>query len=135
MLTLEFVLIAPLLLVLVLAGVEFAAWLMATQAVSAAACVGARAASVTDATLATVEAAVAQALDDWKFGQAIDPVAIKVTNQVGDMSTDLADAQTGDMVKVIVSVDVVDAVPDLLNFFGVLLSGEKLTASCVARKE
>ncbi len=124
----------PILLIMILAATQFAIWLVAGQAVGAAASVGARTAAVGGSTNGSVQSAVAKALEHWSFASSVDPVVVVVSDEMGAISSDLFDAQTGDMVKVTVSVDVAAAVPNLLKFIGVPLEGE-LSSCFVARRE
>lgn len=126
MLTLELVLVLPVLLIVVLGIVQLSLLLLANQAVAAAANVGARTASLPGATASTVESAVNQALGPWQFGPAIEPIVVE---------PDPATAPTGTPVEVTVSVRSVVAVPNLLKFVGISLDEHRLRATFVARKE
>jgi Flp pilus assembly protein TadG len=125
-LTLELVLVLPILLIVVLGVVQLSLMLLANQALGAAASVGARAASLPGATSASVEAAVAQALAPWRFAGDIDPVAV---------TPDPLFAPTGAPMSVTVSIDTTDAAPNLLQYIGLSIEGQKLQATYVARKE
>lgn len=127
LLTFELILVLPLLLIVVLATIELATMLLANQALSAAAHVGAREASIPGATRARVERAVEQALSPWRFAPALDPVHIDPPN--------LSAARTGAPVTVRLSVRSSAAVPDLLRFVGLSLEGQRLEAAYVLRKE
>lgn len=127
MLTLELVLVLPILLIVVLAIVQFAGLLLASQALHAAASVAAREASIPGATAAGVAGSVERSLAGWRFAGFVDPVRIVPTEP------DLA--ASGDPITVTVSVDSVRAVPNLLGVFGVRLGNPKLTATFVSRKE
>ena len=120
------VLVLPVLLIVVLGVVQLSIMLMANQALGAAASVGARAATLPGATNASVEAAVAGALTPWSFAGDVVPVTV---------SPDPSVAPTGTPMSVTVSVDTVNAAPDLLKFIGLSVDGQKLQATYVARKE
>lgn len=126
-LTLELVLVLPILLIVILAIVQLAALLMASQALQAAASVGAREASLPGATHERVVGAVQRTLEPWRFAPHLDPVRIE--------PVDPSAAASGDPVTVSVSVDSALAAPNLLNVFGVRLAGQKLAATFVYRKE
>jgi len=133
-LTLELVLTLPVLLIVLFALVEYAILLVANQAVTAAAAVGARAATLPNATHASVVDSVQQALSTWQFGTEINPVEIEINN-TSDSVVPLSDAQTGDAVRVTVTLDSIHAAPNLLSFVGMSLNGQQLSASYVLRKE
>lgn len=126
-LSLELILVLPILLIVILATVEFGMLLASGQAVNAAAGVGAREATLPGATPAKVQAAVQRAVASWRFARRLDAVQISPAHP--------QDARTGDPVKVTVSVDSAAAAPNLLRFVGVSLAGQKLSASYVLRKE
>ncbi|MEZ6069710.1 MAG: TadE/TadG family type IV pilus assembly protein [Pirellulales bacterium] len=127
MLTLELVLTLPLLLLLLLATVVFALLLMVSQAIHAAAGAGAREAALPDATAASVQDVVDQALHHWRFADRVRPVVIE--------PADPQTAHTGDPVSVRVSVGWTAAVPDLLKWIGLSFEGRQICAEYVARKE
>lgn len=134
-LTVELVLTLPLLLVVVLAVIQFSMLLISSQAVSAAANVGVRQASLPSATAAAVQSAVFQSLTGWKF-QGEAEVVIYV-NGVSEMSSpgELAASNTGDLVTVTVNVPSIEASPDLLKLVGFSIADQTLTATYVMRKE
>lgn len=72
-LSLELVLVLPILLLVLVALVQVASYLMALQTLQAAALVGAREASLPGATEVSVQAAVLEALGPWRYGQQLDP--------------------------------------------------------------
>lgn len=125
-LTLELMLVLPILLILVLGVVQLSLMLVANQALGAAASVGARAATLPGATNASVETAVAQAIAPWRFAGEVDPVVV---------SPNPIFAPTGTPMSVTVSVDSIHAAPNLLKFIGLSIEGQKLQATYVARKE
>ena len=125
-LTLEMVLVLPIVLLVVLGIVQLSLLLLANQAVAAAASVGARTASLPGATSGAVETAVNQALASWRFAPHVEPVAVE---------PDPHAAPTGTPIQVTVSVRSVDAVPNLLKFVGITLDNHRLQSTFVARKE
>ena len=134
-LSIELVMVVPILLSILLASVEFGILLMATQGVGAAANVGSRAAAVPSSTLASVEAAVDTALEGWVW-QGEHEVLIFVNNELATSGNDrLASAVTGDVVSVTVNVPMDQAAPDLLRYFGISIAGKELTTTYVTRKE
>jgi Flp pilus assembly protein TadG len=134
-LSIELVMVVPILLSLLLAAVEFGILLMATQGVGAAANIGSRAAAVPSSNLASVEAAVNTALDGWAW-RGKHKVLIFVNGQKATPGDDrLASAVTGDVVSVTVNVPMNQAAPDLLRYFGISIAGKELTTTYVTRKE
>src|SRR5687767_5747908 len=67
LLSLELVIALPVLLIVVFAAVEFSFLLLGSQAITAAANVGARQAALPSSTAADVESAIFQALASWKW--------------------------------------------------------------------
>lgn len=126
-LTFELILISPLVLILLLAIVQFAFWLLACQAINGAAAIGARAAALPGATPQSVQTAVDRAVENWRFGDSVDPVQVR--------PADLSQIPTGAPVKVVVSVDIGAAVPDCLGKFGFDLGERKISGCFVASKE
>jgi len=134
-LSIELVMVVPILLSILLASVEFGILLMATQGVGAAANIGSRAAAVPSSNLASVNAAVNTALDGWVW-QGEHEVVIFVNGQLVTSTNDrLASAVTGDVVSVTVNVPMDEAAPDLLRYFGISIAGKELTTTYVTRKE
>jgi hypothetical protein len=126
-LTLELMLTLPLLLLVMVGTVLFALLLLASQAVHAAAGVGTREAALPDATIASVQAVVDEALSSWRFANEVEPIVIE--------PADPQAALTGEPVSVRVCVASTAAVPDLLKWIGLSLEGHELCAKYVARKE
>jgi Flp pilus assembly protein TadG len=133
-LTVELMLTLPILLLVVLATIEFGILLVSTQAVNAAAAVGAREATLPSATPESVAAAVEKALHGWKFLSSLDPIKIEVNGEP-EATIPLADATTGDSVAVTVCVNSAAAAPNLLKFIGLTLDGQKTCSTIVMRKE
>jgi hypothetical protein len=134
-LSIELVMVLPILLVVLLASVEFGILLMATQGVGAAANVGARAAALPSSSRARVEAAVNAALDGWVWQDEHEVVIFVNNNRVTPTDDYLASAVTGDVVSVTVNVPMDQAAPDLLRYFGISIAGKELTTTYVTRKE
>ncbi len=133
-LTLEFVLLLPV-LVLVFAGmVQLACMLMAKHAIHGAAAVGAREAALPGADPVRVQAAVKRALAPWRFSNAVNPVRVQAYS--GDfVETPLSSARGGDAVAVTVSVPTREATPRVLSWLGETAAGDSITATYVARIE
>ncbi len=134
-LSIELVMVVPILLSILLALVEFGILLMATQGVGAGASVGARAAGVASSSRASVEAAIDTALQGWVW-QGQHEVLIFVNGQADTGSNHLlASAVTGDVVSVTVKVPMDQAAPDLLRYFGISIADKELISTYVTRKE
>lgn len=137
-LSLELIMVLPILLVVLLATVEFGILLMSSQGVGAAASVGARNAALPSSSKATVTAAVATALDGYIW-QGTEEVVIYVDSGSGfvldNNGSVLANAPSGSVVSVTVNVESDQAAPNLLKFFGISLTGKELTTTYVTRKE
>lgn len=71
-LSFELILVLPLLLLVLVALVHVASYLMAVQTLQAAALVGAREATLPGATEASVRGAVARALGPWRHAEVLD---------------------------------------------------------------
>jgi Flp pilus assembly protein TadG len=133
-LTLELLLTLPILLLVMLAIIEFGILLVSSQAVSAAAAIGAREATLPSATPESVTTAVEKALAGWRFVSTLEPVKIEVNGEP-ETTLPLEDAITGDSVAVTVCVDSVAAAPNLLKYVGITLEGKKTCSTIVMRKE
>ena len=133
MLTAELLLALPVLMVLLFATLQFVMLLMADQAISAAASIGAREAALPSATTARVQEVVDEVLDSWRFFDELGPVEIAVNGVPAPPNL----AQTGDMISVKLRAPSAAAAPDLLKFFGDKFSiqDKQLCHQAVARKE
>lgn len=133
MLTAELLLALPVLMILLFATLQFVMLLMADQALSAAASIGAREAALPSATTARVEFVVQEVLESWRFYDQLGPVEVLVNGVPS--SPDMA--ATGDIVSVKLTAPSDAAAPDLLRFFGEAFSIEdkELCHQAVARKE
>ena len=129
-LSLELTLVLPILLLVLLAVVQFSTYLLASQAIQAAALVGAREATLPGATPESVNAAVHRALSGWKFESAVGPddVVIKPDNW--------QTAPSGHQVGVVVNVEAEEAALNALSHLaGFAWMGEKICGRYVMRKE
>jgi len=137
-LALELIMVLPILLMVLLATVEFGILLMASQGVGAAAAHGSRNAALPSSSKMSVESAVATALDGYIW-QGTEEVVIFVDSGAGfvkDVSgTVLSSAPSGSIVSVTVNVESDEAAPDLLKYFGISLMNKELTTTYVTRKE
>lgn len=131
---LELILVLPLLIVLACGVLEFAMLLMASQAVHAAASVGAREASLPGASQTSVNKAVQRAVRDWNFSPFLQEIDIRI-NGTPTQDIPLVYAVTGDSISVTVSVPATAAVPDLLKYIGLSISSQNLRGTYVARRE
>lgn len=136
-LSIELVMVMPILLVVLLALVEFGTLLMASQGVNAAAHVGAREASLAGSRDALVLSAVqnATATYPWKTFSTTQVYINGTLISLNDGTDQLANAASGDLISVTVSVPMVNAAPDLLKFVGITLGTNQLTNTYVTRKE
>ena len=128
--TLELVMVLPILLLVLLAIVQLSTYLLATQAIQAAASVGTREATLPGATTESVNAAVHRAVHGWRFEPSMgdDNVVIK--------PDDWQTARTGQPVGVTVRVDAKSAaVNSLRHLPGFAWTNEKISAQYVMRKE
>jgi hypothetical protein len=89
--------------------------------------VGAREAALPDATTASVQAVVDEALRNWRFADDVEPIVIE--------PVDPQTALTGEPVSVRVCVASTAAVPDMLKWIGLSFEGHELCAEYIARKE
>lgn len=132
-LTFEMMLVLPVLLVVILAVVEFSMLLLSSQAVAGAASVASRQATLPGADAADVQAAATQALAGWKF--AGDVTTQITVNGIPESSSPLSLAATGDVIAVTVEVPSLSAVPDVLRYIGITLAGKTITTTYVAPRE
>jgi Flp pilus assembly protein TadG len=124
-LTLELALILPFLLFALLALVEISTYLMAVQSIQGAAMVGAREATLPNATPDRVRAAVTGALAGWSYAGALGPNDIQIV-----------DTPVDGTVSVTVTVDADKAALNPLSTLPLFnLSGKKIGAKFIMRKE
>ncbi|HTN75945.1 MAG TPA: TadE family protein [Pirellulaceae bacterium] len=134
LLSLEMVIALPILILVFVGAVEFTFLLLASQAITAAANVGARQATLPSATSADVEDAVYAALSSWRWANSPDlQVQVYV---LPDNDTLLQNAITGTPVQVTITMPSTTAAPDLLGIIPVLsIKNQTLTSTFVSRKE
>ena len=124
-LSLELVIVLPILMLVLLTIVQWSSYLMATETIQAAAMAGAREASLPGADEAEVRAAVLRALSGWSFADAI-----------GTNGVQIQDLPKEDSVSVTVSVDTDKAaINALLTIPGFSLAGKQIRGQYVMRKE
>lgn len=139
-LSVELVMVLPILFAVLLATVEFGILLMASQGLAAAANIGAREAALPSADYASVTTAVQTALDGyvWKTDPQLE-VSIFVNGNIdrGPLfpPEELAAAITGDVVSVVVSIPMDRVAPDALKFVGISIAGRELRSTFVTRRE
>jgi hypothetical protein len=129
-LSLELVVVLPILLLVLLAVVQLSTYLLASQAIQAAALVGAREATLPGATAESVDAAVHRALAGWRFERCVgeDDVVIRPRNW--------QTAPSGQCVGVMVRVDAKKAsMNSLARLAGIAWTDEKICGTYVMRKE
>lgn len=121
MLSVELMMVLPLVLVVLLGTIEFACLLMAQQSLAHATYLGARRASLYDASPDDVERTVKRALSASMGRQ------VRVSARIG--------RDVGEPVLVQACVPMQLAAPDLLGWMGVSLRGRELQAATVLRRE
>jgi Flp pilus assembly protein TadG len=139
-LALELIMVMPILLMVLLATVEFGILLMSSQGVGAAAAHGSRNAALPSSSRASVVSAVNSALSGYIWQSKAEVVVfvdsgggfVKDTPVPGTL---LANAPSGSIVSVTVNVKMNDAAPDLLKYFGISVATKSLTTTYVTRKE
>ena len=147
LLSLELVIALPVMLIVVFAAVEFSLLLLGTQAITAAANVGARQAALPSTTSEEVEEAVFQVLQTWRWAKSehlqvlisVDGDLVYDSQSMSPSDKDpqniLGAAPTGSEVMVTLNLKSNQAAPDLLKVFKLGLGDQELTASFVTRKE
>lgn len=145
LLSLELVIALPVMLIVVFAAVEFSLLLLGSQAITAAANVGARHAALPSTTSEDVEEAVFQVLQSWRWAERDHlQVLISVNGELvydsqsmteTDPDNVLGEAPTGSEILVTLNLKSNQAAPDLLSMVGLGLEDQELTASFVTRKE
>ena len=126
MLAMELLVVLPLLMVVILATIEFSSLLMVRQQLQAASREGARVASLGGNSL-QVQAAVSNFLGTGPLGAA--QVNSVLTDQSGNP------LPSGAAVSVNLSLPTAQVVPDLLAPFGFTLANDTTVAQTVMRKE
>ena len=143
-LSLELVMILPILTFLTMGIIQFSIIMLSSQAISTAAHLGTREAALPGATYDTVADAVSDALQT-KLWQNEANVLIFITNPdtmitLQDDGTvgapmQLEDAMTGDQISVTVNVPTNQAAPDILAIIGLSTEDSELTTTFVTRRE
>jgi hypothetical protein len=136
-LSLEMAIALPVLLLVVLAAVEYTFLLLGSQAITAAANVGARQAALPSTSAADVEDAVFDALASWRWARPqFLEVLVFVDGDPAGPGNELENAPSGTEVQVTVKLPSDQAAPDLLKIVPVLsIAGQELTSSFITRKE
>ncbi len=136
-LSVELVMVLPILLFVLLAFVEFGLMLMSQQGLAAASSLGARQAALTGSTEASVVSTVDNALTGWSWKPYRELVVlvdgVKIDPFVGP--DQIANAPTGSVISVSVNVKTDKAAPNLLKWIGIDTAGKDLTTTYVTRKE
>lgn len=129
-LSLELTAVLPILLLVLLAVVQLSTYLLATQAIQAAALVGAREATLPGATPESVNAAVHRALSGWRFAGCLDEDDVVIRPR------DWQTVPSGDCVGVMVRVDARKAAMNsLMHLAGFAWTDEKICGQYIMRKE
>jgi hypothetical protein len=118
--TVEMMLLMPILMAILVAVVEMSMLVMATQEVSEASALGARLGS-RGGSSEDVRAAICHALGNGRLREAEVAVVIP--------------PHSGEVVEVVVRIRADKAVPDVLRFIGFGLKGKELVGRTVLRKE
>lgn len=133
-LTLELMVILPLILIVLFGLVEFSFLLISQQAIAAAAHVGAREGALPSTDLTAVEDAVESALTGWAFQDDVK-VLVYVNGVRATTDAEVAGALTGDDISVEVQLFYEKAAPDLLRFINLSLVGNRLISQYTTRRE
>ena len=129
-LSLELTVVLPILLLVLLAVVQLSTYLLATQAIQAAALVGAREATLPGATPESVNAAVHRALSGWRFEGCLEEDDVVIRPH------DWQTVPTGHCVGVMVRVDAKKAsMLSLMHLAGFAWTDKKICGQYVMRKE
>ncbi|MBN2474990.1 MAG: pilus assembly protein [Pirellulales bacterium] len=129
-LSLELVVVLPILLLVLLAVIQFSTYLLATQAIQAAALVGAREATLPGATEERVHAAVHRALKGWRFEDRLGDDGVAITPE------NWQDLRSGESVGVLVRIDANQAAMNSLRHLpGFDWTDELICGQYIMRKE
>ncbi|MFN0018825.1 MAG: TadE/TadG family type IV pilus assembly protein [Pirellulaceae bacterium] len=136
-LSVELVMVLPILLFVLLAFVEFGLMLMSQQGLAAASSLGARQAALTGATEASVVTTVDNALAGWSWKPYRELVVVVDGNKIDPLVApdEIQLAPTGAVISVSVNVPTDKAAPNLLKWIGIDTAGKDLTTTYVTRKE
>lgn len=129
-LTFELLLILPILLLLVLAMVQFSLTLHARQQLVAASREGCRIAAI-GGDLGEVERTIRRTLGNGRLAEA----DIELTDEAGSPIVAGQAVPSGDAVAVWLRIPTTAVVPDLLRFMGYSIKGEELVARTLMRRE
>ena len=132
--SLELVMILPVLMLVLVSIVEFTLLLSASQGVNNAADAGAREAALPSSTLVSIEAAVARNLEGylWRNKQQTFVFVNKVKDTTGTL---IAAANTGDVIQVTVNVQARYTAPDVLRIVKVSLGTQDVSSSFVVPRQ
>ena len=135
-LSVELVMVLPILLFVLLAFIDFGLMLMSQQGLAAASSLGARHAALTWSTEASVVTTVDNALTGWSWKPNRELVVLVNGSKITLGGTDeIANAPTGTVISVSVNVKTDKAAPNLLKWIGIDTAGKDLTTTYVTRKE
>jgi Flp pilus assembly protein TadG len=143
-LSIELVMILPILTILTVGIIEFSVIMLSSQAISTASHLGTREAALPNATYDTVADAVSDALRTkiWEGEHEViifvtDPNTMVTLEDDGTVGApiQLEDANTGDQISVTVNVPTDQAAPDILAIIGLSTNGSEITTTFVTRRE
>lgn len=137
-LSIELIVVLPVLLLVLVAMVEYGILLISTQGISAAASVGARLAALPSTSKVDVEDAVDAALGGYIWNGRHETLVFVDGDKdlsVAPGTGPLATAGSGAEVQVTVRIDADEVAPDILRYIGVSLVGSQVSATFITRKE
>ena len=126
----ELLLFLPILLLVVLAAVQFSLTLHARQQLVAASREGCRVAAL-GGDLGEVERTVRRTLGAGRLADA----EIEVTDETGKVVNDETRLMAGDSIAVWLRLPTIHVVPDLLRFMGYSIKNDELVARTLMRRE
>ena len=126
----ELLLVLPILLIVVLAAVQFSLTLYARQQLVAASREGCRVAAL-GGNLTEVESTIRRTLGNGRLADA----DIELTDETGKPLSDGMILPSGDSVSVWLRLPTVHVVPDLLRFIGYSIQTDEMVARTVMRRE
>ncbi len=129
-LTFELLLVLPILLIVVLAAVQFSLTLYARQQLVAASREGCRVAAL-GGNLSEVEGTIRRTLGNGRLAD----VDIELTDETGKPLSDGMILPSGDSVAVWLRLPTVHVVPNLLRFIGYSIQTDEMVARTVMRRE
>lgn len=137
-LSVELIVVLPVLLLVLVAMVEYGILLVSSQGISAAANVGARQAALPSTSKVDVEAAVQAALGGFIWQGRQETLVFVNGAKDNSLAPDtglLYASTTGDEIQVTVSIDADEVTPDILRYIGLSLAGSQATSTFVTRRE